>query len=55
MDRFFVNYLESITNNLPSSLYLDKYSLEEILDTFFWISIKNCTSIEKIGGDHLFY
>ena len=60
MDIFFVNYLDSITNNLPLSLniYADiwgYYSLKLFLSTFFEISIKNCTSIGKIGDYHLFH
>ena len=55
MDKFFVKYLNIITNNLSWSFNLGEYSLEYFLEPFFRIRIKNCNSITKIGGDHLFH
>ena len=51
MDKFFVKYLNNITNNLSSSLIF----IRILFGTVFRISIKNCTSIKNIGGAYLFH
>ena len=49
MDKFFVKYLKSITNNLSLSFNLGWYSLEYYLEPFLELASKNALVLKILG------